>query len=38
MNAPLPSSAETTEHGYTLKGDYDASVDILGVQMRWLFL
>lgn len=23
---------------YTLSGDYDGSVDILGVQMRWLFL
>jgi long-chain fatty acid transport protein len=23
---------------YTLDGDYDASVDILGIQMRWLFL
>ncbi|NOQ81928.1 MAG: outer membrane beta-barrel protein [Methylophaga sp.] len=23
---------------YTLSGDYDASVDILGVQLRWLFL
>lgn len=33
-----PSLDETTEQGYTLKGDYDASVDILGVQMRWLFL
>lgn len=33
-----PSLNEVTEQGYTLSGDYEASVDILGVQMRWLFL
>ncbi len=38
-----PSLADETNldvpaASYTLSGDYDASVDILGVQMRWLFL
>lgn len=33
-----PSINDITDQGYTLSGDYDASVDILGVQMRWLFL
>ena len=29
---------EDPASSYTLSGDYDASVDILGVQLRWLFL
>ena len=33
-----PTIDDFTAQGYRLKGDYDASVDILGVQMRWLFL
>jgi long-chain fatty acid transport protein len=33
-----PKIDETNDNGYNLKGKYDASVDILGVQMRWLFL
>ncbi|MDQ7073197.1 MAG: outer membrane protein transport protein [Gammaproteobacteria bacterium] len=33
-----PSINDLTASGYTLSGDYDASVDLLGVQMRWLFL
>ncbi|MBL4761839.1 MAG: long-chain fatty acid transporter [Methylophaga sp.] len=33
-----PSINDQTAQGYTLSGDYDASVDILGVQMRWIFL
>ncbi len=33
-----PSINDHTNQGYILSGDYDASVDILGVQMRWLFL
>mgnify|MGYP000002154713 CR=1 FL=1 len=33
-----PKIDETDSKGYNLKGKYDASVDILGVQMRWLFL
>lgn len=33
-----PSINDVTDQGYTLKGDYDASVDILGVQIRLLFL
>lgn len=33
-----PTVNDTDNNGYILKGDYDASVDILGMQMRWLFL
>ncbi|PHS26556.1 MAG: long-chain fatty acid transporter [Methylophaga sp.] len=33
-----PSINDHTDQGYILSGDYDTSVDILGVQMRWLFL
>ncbi|MDO7597864.1 MAG: outer membrane protein transport protein [Pseudomonadota bacterium] len=33
-----PSVNDTDDNGYTLKGNYNASVDILGMQMRWLFL
>lgn len=33
-----PNINDTDSKGYTLKGDYNASVDILGVQMRWFFL
>ncbi len=33
-----PSLNDLTSSGYVLKGDFDASVDILAVQMRWLFL
>lgn len=33
-----PSLNDTDKTGYTLKGNYNASVDILGMQMRWLFL
>jgi long-chain fatty acid transport protein len=33
-----PTINDTDANGYTLKGEYDASVDILGIQMRWLFL
>ncbi len=33
-----PSMNDVTSTGYTLSGDYDASVDLLGIQMRWLFL
>jgi len=38
-----PSLEDESNHddlgkSYTLSGDYDASVDILAVQMRWLFL
>jgi long-chain fatty acid transport protein len=33
-----PSLNDLTSSGYTLSGDYDASVDLLGIQMRWLFL
>jgi long-chain fatty acid transport protein len=33
-----PSINDVTDQGYTLSGDYDASVDLLGVQMRMLFL
>ncbi len=33
-----PTINDTDNNGYTLKGDYNASVDILGMQMRWLFL
>ena len=33
-----PEINETDDNGYTLIGDYEASVDILSVQMRWLFL
>lgn len=31
-----PSIDETSEAGYNLKGKYDASVDIVGLQLRWL--
>jgi long-chain fatty acid transport protein len=33
-----PTVDDTDDNGYSLKGDYNASVDILGVQMRWIFL
>ena len=33
-----PKINDVDANGYTLTGEYDASVDILGVQMRWLFL
>lgn len=33
-----PSIDETDERGYNLKGKYDANVDLLGVQVRWLFI
>tara|TARA_R110002050_G_scaffold71891_3_gene154637 strand:- start:20577 stop:21908 length:1332 start_codon:yes stop_codon:yes gene_type:complete len=33
-----PSLNDTDSSGYALTGEYDASVDILGLQMRWLFL
>lgn len=33
-----PKINDVNSSGYVLKGDFDASVDILGVQMRWLFL
>jgi len=33
-----PKINEVDDNGYTLTGDYEASVDILSVQMRWLFL
>jgi len=32
------SNLDVPAASYTLSGDYDASVDILGVQLRWLFL
>ncbi len=31
-----PKINETSETGYNLKGSYDASVDIVGLQLRWL--
>jgi len=31
-----PKINETDDNGYNLKGEYDASVDLLGVQLRWL--
>ncbi|EEF79028.1 Outer membrane protein transport protein (OMPP1/FadL/TodX) [Methylophaga thiooxydans DMS010] len=31
-----PKINETDDTGYNLKGEYDASVDLLGVQLRWL--
>lgn len=33
-----PTINDTDANGYTLKGKYNAGVDILGVQMRWLFI
>ncbi|PCJ30588.1 MAG: long-chain fatty acid transporter [Gammaproteobacteria bacterium] len=33
-----PSINDATAQGYTLSGEYDANVDIVGVQMRWLFI
>jgi len=33
-----PKIDETDSNGYTLKGEYEASVDLLAVQVRWLFL
>lgn len=33
-----PKIDETDSKGYNLKGKYDASVDLLGVQMRWFFI
>lgn len=32
------SNTVTPVRSYTLSGEYDAGVDVLGVQMRWLFL
>ncbi|NQZ54373.1 MAG: outer membrane protein transport protein [Piscirickettsiaceae bacterium] len=29
---------ETNDNGYNLNGEYEADVDIFGVQMRWMFL
>jgi len=31
-----PSINETDDSGYNLRGEYDASVDIVGLQLRWL--
>ncbi len=31
-----PSINETDANGYNLRGEYDASVDIVGLQLRWL--
>jgi long-chain fatty acid transport protein len=31
-----PKINETDDNGYNLKGKYEASVDLLGVQLRWL--
>ncbi|MCX4188459.1 OmpP1/FadL family transporter [Methylophaga sp. OBS4] len=31
-----PKINETDDNGYNLKGSYDASVDLLGLQLRWL--
>jgi long-chain fatty acid transport protein len=31
-----PSINETDDNGYNLRGEYDASVDIVGLQLRWL--
>lgn len=31
-----PKINETSDSGYNLKGSYDASVDIVGLQLRWL--
>lgn len=33
-----PTLNETDDKGYNLKGKYKSSVDILGIQMRWIFL
>ena len=33
-----PKIDETDDNGYNVKGKYDASVDLLGVQVRWLFI
>jgi len=33
-----PTINDTDNNGYTVKGEYDSSVDILAIQMRWLFL
>jgi len=33
-----PSINETNANGYILKGKYDTDVDLLGVQVRWLFI
>ena len=33
-----PKIDETDSNGYNLKGKYDVNVDLVGVQMRWLFL
>ncbi len=33
-----PEINEIDDNGYSLSGEYDADVDILGVQMRWEFL
>lgn len=31
-----PSINETDDNGYNLRGEYDATVDIVGLQLRWL--
>jgi len=33
-----PKINEIDDNGYTLSGDYDASVDILSIQARWVFM
>ncbi len=33
-----PNISDIDDKGYSLVGDYEASVDILSIQMRWLFL
>ena len=33
-----PEINETDDNGYNLNGEYDAAVDILGLQLRWEFL
>ena len=33
-----PKIDETDSNGYSLTGKYDASVDLLGIQVRWLLL
>jgi long-chain fatty acid transport protein len=31
-----PKIDDVTSNGYTLVGEYEGSVDLLGVQLRWL--
>lgn len=38
VSDPDISNATEDALGHVLQGDYDASVDILGIQMRWLFI